>query len=95
MFSLLYMVQIGTFAPSLMWPAILVIAATIVVMLTTSLLQMRVTHQQMEYAAKENGKSFALIYGVQKIKLAGAEPSRNGPVLTRRAPSCSTTRRSS
>ena len=72
-FSLLYMVQIGTFAPSLMWPAILVIAATIVVMLATSLLQMRVTHQQMEYAAKENGKSFALIYGVQKIKLAGAE----------------------
>lgn len=72
-FSLLYMVQIGTFAPSLMWPAILVIATTIVVMLATSLLQMRVTHQQMEYAAKENGKSFALIYGVQKIKLAGAE----------------------
>ncbi|MBE6473543.1 MAG: ATP-binding cassette domain-containing protein [Coriobacteriaceae bacterium] len=72
-FSLLYVVQIGTFTPSLMWPAILVIAATIVVMLATSLLQMRVTHQQMEYAAKENGKSFALIYGVQKIKLAGAE----------------------
>ena len=72
-FSLLYVVQIGAFAPALMWPAVLIIAATIAVMLATSLVQMRVTRQQMEYAAKENGKSFALIYGVQKIKLAGAE----------------------
>ncbi len=72
-FSLLYVVQIGAFAPVLMWPAVAVIAATIAVMLVTSLMQMRVTRQQMEYAAKENGKSFALIYGVQKIKLAGAE----------------------
>ena len=47
--------------------------ATVVVALFTTLLQMKVTRQQMEYAAKENGKSFAMIYGVQKIKLAGAE----------------------
>jgi len=72
-FSLLYVVQIGAFAPALMWPALAVIAATVVVMLATSLVQMRVAQQQMKYAAKENGKSFALIYGVQKIKLAGAE----------------------
>ena len=72
-FSLLYIVQIGAFAPVLMWPAIVIIVMTVVVMLATSLVQMRVTRRQMEYAAKENGKSFALIYGVQKIKLAGAE----------------------
>ena len=72
-FSLLYVVQIGAFAPALLWPAVLIIAATIAVMLTTSLVQMRVTRQQMEYAAKENGKSFSFIYGVQKVKLAGAE----------------------
>ena len=72
-FSLLYVTQIGAFAPALMWPAIAIIAATIAVMLITSIMQMRVTRQQMEYAAKENGKSFALIYGVQKVKLAGAE----------------------
>ena len=73
LFSLLYVAQIGQFAPSLMWPAVGIIVATVAVMLATSLLQMRVTRQQMEYAAKENGKSFALIYGVQKVKLAGAE----------------------
>ena len=73
LFSLLYVVQIGQFAPALMWPAVAIIAATVAVALITSFVQMRVTRQQMEYAAKENGKSFALIYGVQKIKLAGAE----------------------
>ena len=72
-FSLLYIVQIGAFAPVLVVPAVAIIAATVLAMLVTSLLQMRVARQQMEYAAKENGKSFALIYGVQKIKLAGAE----------------------
>ena len=73
LFSLLYVVQIGQFAPALMWPAIGVIVATVVVMLATALVQMRVTRQQMEFAAKENGKSFSFICGVQKVKLAGAE----------------------
>ena len=72
-FSLLYVVQIGQFAPALMWPALAIIAASVAVMLATTLVQTRVTRQQMEYAAKENGKSFALINGVQKVKLAGAE----------------------
>ncbi len=72
-FSLLYVTQIGQFAPALMWPAVGIIAATIAVSLATTLVQMGVTRQQMQLAAKENGKSFAMIYGVQKIKLAGAE----------------------
>ena len=71
--SLLYVVQIGAFTPALMWPAIVIIVATVAVMLATALVQQRVTRQQMEYAAKENGKSFAFIFGVQKVKLAGAE----------------------
>ena len=73
LFSLLYIVQINQFAPALMWPAVGVIVAMVAVSLATSILQMRVTQQQMGYAAKENGKSFSMIYGVQKIKLAGAE----------------------
>ena len=73
LFSLLYIVQVGQFAPALMWPAVGIIAATLAVTIATSLVQMQVTRQQMSYAAKENGKSFAMIYGVQKIKLAGAE----------------------
>ena len=73
LFSLLYVAQIGTFAPALMLPAVVIILATVAMTLATSLVHMRVSRQQMEYAAKEYGKSFALINGVQKIKLAGAE----------------------
>ena len=72
-FSLLYIVQIGQFAPALLWPAVGIILATVAVALATTLVQMRVTQRQMKFAAEENGKSFALIYGIQKIKLAGAE----------------------
>ena len=73
LFSLLYIMQINQFAPSLTLPAVCVIVATVAITLATSFVQMQVTRQQMEYAAKENGKSFQMIYGVQKIKLAGAE----------------------
>lgn len=72
-FSLAYIAQIGQFAPALMWPALGVIIATVAVILAISFVQIRVTRRQMDYAAKENGKSFSMIYGVQKIKLAGAE----------------------
>ncbi|HAM15215.1 MAG TPA: NHLP family bacteriocin export ABC transporter permease/ATPase subunit, partial [Eggerthellaceae bacterium] len=73
LFSLLYVTQIAQFAPALMWPSIAIIAATVAMTLATAIVQMRVTRRQMELAAKENGKSFALIHGVQKVKLAGAE----------------------
>ena len=72
-FSLLYIFQIGQFAPALAAPAVAIIVATVAVTLATSIVQMSVSRRQMQYSAKENGKSFAMIYGVQKIKLAGAE----------------------
>ena len=71
--SLLYVTQIGLMAPALQLPAIGIIVATVVVALVTTIAQMNVSRRQMEFAAKENGKSFSMIYGVQKIKLAGAE----------------------
>lgn len=73
LFSLLYIFQIGQFTPSLMLPAVLIIFATVAVTLATSIVQMNVSRKQVKLAAKENGKSFAMITGVQKIKLAGAE----------------------
>ena len=36
-------------------------------------LQMRISHAHMELEAKESGMSYALISGIRKIKLAGAE----------------------
>ena len=71
-FSLAYISQIFIYAPALVVPALLVILATLLLSLVTTLVQARVTRRQLEAAAKESGVSYALISGVQKIKLAGA-----------------------
>ena len=72
-FSLVYIGQIFVYAPALVVPALLVIAATIVVSVITTFVQLRVSRQQMKLSAEESGLTYALISGVQKIKLAGAE----------------------
>ena len=54
-------------------PAIAVILATVAFSLISSFAQMRISKKQMELSAKESGMSYALISGIQKIKLAGAE----------------------
>ncbi|MBR3544843.1 MAG: NHLP bacteriocin export ABC transporter permease/ATPase subunit [Oscillospiraceae bacterium] len=71
--SLLHITQIFRFAPALVAPSLLLIAATVGIGLISALMQMKIAKRKMELAAKENGMSFALISGVQKIKLAGAE----------------------
>ena len=71
--SLLYITQIFRYAPALVLPALGVILLSLAFSVVSSLLQIRISKQQMERGARENGLSFALISGVQKIKLAGAE----------------------
>ncbi len=72
-FSLVYITQIFTYAPALVVPAVLIILVTVAVSAITTLAQMKVGKKQMELGARESGLSYALISGVQKIKLAGAE----------------------
>ncbi len=71
--SLLYITQIFHYAPALVAPALLLILATVLVSVVSVLTQMKISREIMEKGAKQNGLSFALISGVQKIKLAGAE----------------------
>ena len=71
--SLVYVGQIFGFAPSLALPALLVAFSTLVVSLLATLAQLRYSRERMEVAAKESGLVFALIGGLQKIKLSGAE----------------------
>ena len=71
--SLLYITQIFHYAPALVVPSLLITAASLAVSLVSSFMQMRISKQIMELGAKENGVSFALISGVQKVKVAGAE----------------------
>ena len=73
LFSLLYVTQIFAFAPALVVPALTIILVTLVFTVGTTLYQARVARKQMELSAQESGMSYALITGIQKIKLSGAE----------------------
>ena len=72
-FSLMYITQIFEYAPALVLPALGVILATISLSLITTFYQMKYTKKQMELSAEESGMSYAMITGVQKIRLSGAE----------------------
>ncbi len=72
-FSLIYISQIFVYAPELVVPALMIILVTVVFSVVTSLVQMKLSIRQMEISGKEGGMTYALITGIQKIKLAGAE----------------------
>ena len=71
--SLLYITEIFRYAPALVLPALGVILLSVGIGAIASLVQMKISQQAMELGAKDEGLSFALINGIQKIKLAGAE----------------------
>ena len=72
-FSLVYIVQIASFTPTLAVPALLIILASLLLSVGTGLLQMKVIKKTMETSTKTSGLTFSLMNGLQKIKLAGAE----------------------
>lgn len=72
-FSLVYIVQIFSIAPTLALPAILVILVSCVVGIVTVLLQVSVSRKTLKLQADLAGWQYALFNGIQKIKLAGAE----------------------
>lgn len=71
--SLVYITQIFKYAPALVVPALIIILVTLSFTVITTLSQMKYTRRQMDILGKENGMTYAMITGVQKIKLAGAE----------------------
>ena len=71
--SLVYVTQIYAYAPSLVVPALLIVLITVTFSVTTSIVGMKVSKRRMEAAATESGAAYALISGIRKIRLAGAE----------------------
>ena len=71
--SLMYVSQIFFYAPSLTGPAVTVMVATFVVNVISALLQINIKKSIMEANAKTTGLCLAIITGIQKIKLSGAE----------------------
>lgn len=72
-FSLVYISQIFVYAPALVVPSLIITLATVAFTVVSAFVQMKVSKKKMELSSKESGMSYALISGVQKIKLSGAE----------------------
>lgn len=73
LFSLAYVFQIFLYAPALVAPAITMTFLSILVTVSTVLLQMNISRRTMIAGSKVSGITYALITGVQKIRLSGAE----------------------
>lgn len=73
LFSLIYISQVFAYAPTLVMPALVIIFLTAIGSVIVPLAQMQLRTEQLEYLGKESGMTYALITGIQKIRLAGAE----------------------
>ena len=73
LFSLASIAQIFQYAPALVVPALIIILVTIAQSAFVTILQQKYSTQEMELSAKESGMVYAMIGGVQKVRLAGAE----------------------
>ena len=71
--SLLYVFQIFHFAPALLIPSLIIIISTVAINLLSTFAQINISRKLMQVSAKETGISYALLSGIQKIKLSGAE----------------------
>ena len=71
--SLMYITQIFAFARVLVVPSLVIIAATVALSAAATYIQAGINRKEMDLAAKESGMSYAMISGIQKIKLVGAE----------------------
>ncbi len=86
--SLLYVSQIFLFAPALVVPSVLLILATVTVSVVSSIVQIGISRKKMKLAAEETGMSYAMLNGIQKIRLSGSEKrvfSRWGRLYARSA----------
>lgn len=72
-FSLVYIAQIFHYTPALVVPALTITVATFVFSIVSTLLNTEIARNSMQLAAQESGMNYAMITGIQKIKLAGAE----------------------
>ena len=72
-FSLAYITQIFHYTPALVVPALAITLTTVIFSIVSTLINTSVSRASMQLSAQENGMNYAMITGIQKIKLAGAE----------------------
>ena len=72
-FSLVYLTQIFNYAKSLVVPSLVVTVLTLALSIAGNMTQAQINKEMMELNAQERGLTYALINGVEKIRLSGAE----------------------
>ena len=71
--SLLYLWDIMRFAPALVVPSVAIVVLTMAVSIAASVVQMNIDRKRMKLEAQEQGMSYAMLSGIQKIRLSGSE----------------------
>ena len=72
-FSLLFIRQVFRYAKPLVMPSLVITGITVLFMLITVSVNVRASRKQMELQTKHQGMTYALISGVQKLRLSGSE----------------------
>ena len=73
LFSLLYISQIFAYSPGLVIPALAVTLLSCAITVAVTLFNMKRSKKSMTLHTKQSGMQYALLSGIQKIRLAGAE----------------------
>ncbi len=71
--SFAYVFQLIGFAPSLIWPVVLILLVNTSFTILISFIQKEYAKKQLELSAKEAGVTYEMINGIQKIRLSGSE----------------------
>ncbi|MBR2769170.1 MAG: ATP-binding cassette domain-containing protein [Solobacterium sp.] len=72
-FSLAYVGQIFSYAPTLVVPALTIMVISVGFNLVTTFMQLSISKDRMALSTKESGMSYSMISGIQKIRLSGSE----------------------
>ena len=72
-FSLVYLTQIFSYAPSLVIPSLIVTVLTLALSVGANVMQASRNKEMLSVSAKEKGLTYSLIDGIEKIRLSGAE----------------------
>ena len=71
--SFAYLFQLVSFAPVLVLPVILILLATTAFSIAISFIKKSYQKKQLDLSSKENGVTYGMINGIQKIRLSGSE----------------------
>ena len=71
--SIVYLFQLGSFAPVLILPVVIILLVNTSYTIFIALYQKNITAKQLQLSSKTSGVTYETINGIQKIRLSGSE----------------------